>query len=188
MATADCQNWEALGFAGKPAQFSSSGTELVFRCYSSTPRRKIDFAGETVDQVGSFLLGNCFFAPRVSGQVAIQNAINVDRKKKWTGGYLEAQLNAFFWGNDFDRIAMFQLRPNVAYWIGPVGQDTLASSPYTDRLTGQHVTHQRHLAWPGVTPELLQVVLLPGPRSLKSSVNQLDDWKVPGSLTAWGHA
>jgi hypothetical protein len=188
MASADCPNWEALGFACQPEQARSSGTELVFRCYSSAPGRELVFAGKSVDKVGSHLFGNCFFVPRVSGKVAIENAINIDREKKWTAGYLEAQLNAFFWGNDFDRIAMFQLRPGVAYWIGPVGQDTLASSPYIDRLTGQYVAHQRHLAWPGVISELLQVVLAPRQRPLMSCINHLEDWKVLGSLKVWGHA
>ncbi len=186
MAADDCRNWEALGFATRPKLASASGADFIYRCYSSTPKTQLMIGGEHVGDIGSFLYGNCFFAPKVSRLDLIQNAIIVDRKRKWTWTYLERQLNAWFWDNDYDRIAMFQLRPAVAYWIGPVGQGTLAAAPHQDRRTGQYATHQRHLAWPGVSSELLQVVLRPGDRALRSCLHQVDDWKVPGAVTVWG--
>ncbi len=182
MANSIVPKWESLGFANEPKEAQAKGIEHIFRCYSSTPKKKVEIEGEVLGQVGSFLFGNCFFVPKVGGSSSIQNATNIDRRKKWTAPYLESQLNAWFWDNDFERIAMFQLSPGVSYLIGPVGQDTLAASPYTSRSTGLRHTHQRHLAWPSLELELLQVVLLLSSRSVQSVATLLDDWKVPGSL------
>jgi hypothetical protein len=94
-------------------------------------------------------------------------------KKQWTWVYLEQQLNAWFWGNDFERVAMFRLHAGVRYQIGPVGQDTRA---VTDGLV------QRHLPWPGVQPGLWQVRLVDGHRAaLLRSLTLLDEWPIPGA-------
>ncbi len=116
------------------------------------------------------------------------NVINSDGRQRWTGTYLEQQLNAWFWGNDYERIAMFRLRQNVDYWIGPVGQDTLADSPTVDRGTGARIPQQRHLAWPGVKSELLQVVLPLRSGMLRSAMMFVEAWDVRGPITGWGRA
>lgn len=175
------KNWEKAGFARKPERFTSKGAEFLFRCYSLQPRKPIIIDGELADMAGSFLYGNCLFAPNLSGTGPIRNVIDTGRKKRWTWTYLERQLNAWFWGNDYERVAMFKLNPDIAYMIGPVGQDTMADAPHKDRHSGKIVSSQRHLAWPGVVPELMQIVLeVPG-RSLKSSITLIEDWAVPGA-------
>ena len=188
MSNRDCPNWESLGFASSPHLAIAKGTEQIFRCYSSTPRKKVEVCGQGELVAGSFLYGNCFFAPKVSEVNSVQNTTGLDRQKRWTGIYLESQLNAWFWGNDFDRIAMFRIQSSVEYWIGPVGQETLAASPYTNRSTGLVASHQRHLPWPNVASELLQVVLLPCDSELQTQISLLETWKVLGSIGKWGSA
>ncbi len=96
-----------------------------------------------------------------------------DYKRAWTWTYLEQQLNAWFWGNDFERIAMFRLREGVRYRIGAVGQGTRAV------IDGRV---QRHLPWLGVEPELLQVKLLQGSQAaLMRTLTLVDQWPVPGA-------
>lgn len=172
MATGIMPDWEEKGFAGTPSKSKSTGTEFVFRCYSRNPKRPISINIDVADTIGSGLYGNCFFVPKISCSACILNSANIDRKKRWTWTYLEKQLNAWFWGNDYQRVAMFQLGRNVSYWIGPIGQDTRAN---TGSITGI----QRHLAWPGVTPELLQVVL--DVTKIEEAITLVEDWAVPGA-------
>jgi hypothetical protein len=165
----------------------SLGIEVVFRCYSSSPKRVLDVDPAKKATVGSRQYGNCFFVPKVSPDGGITNVVDGDRKRRWTWTYLESQLNAWFWDNEYERVAMYQLHPNVEYHIGPVGQDTLAPAPHRDARTGQQVSHQRHLSWPGVQSELLQVVLVLGNRKPQSVLTHIDDWAVPGA-PRWGSA
>ena len=186
MATRQCADWEVLGFSSPPHLSQANGTEQIFRCYSS--KRKIQTFGDNKIVVGSNLYGNCFFAPKFSGISRVQNAMGLNRKQRWTASYLESQLNAWFWGNDFDRVAMFRVHSSVDYWIGPVGQNTLASSPYVDLSSGLRFSVQRHLAWPNATSELMQIVLLCEDGQLEGHISLLETWKVPGDIGMWGSA
>lgn len=182
MASGLLPAWEKLGFASEPKRFESTGTEILFRCYSSNPRRDHIVGGRKIGTIGSRMLGNCFFVPRFSEDVGILNDLRwPSYRKTWTWEYLEKQLNAWFWDNDYERVAAFQLARRVAYRIGRVGQDTLASAPYIDGRTGCFAPFQEHRPIPGVQPELLQVVLDVPDDALARCTNLIDSWPVPGA-------
>jgi hypothetical protein len=176
-------DYESLGFARVPEVFSSKAGLVVFRCYSNHPHRKIamtDARGKPVtddqgkpvwlDTLGSSNLGNCFFVPAVS-QTGPALTVNGWRsyKSEWTWVYLESQLNAWFWGNDFERIAAYAMMAGTEYRVGPVGQDTMATKD------------QRHLPWPNIEPELRQVTLVGGNAgNLSQQLIEVENWPIPG--------
>lgn len=122
MSPGPLRDWERRGFGSPPAECESKGIEFIFRCYSSTPRRDLVVGGRSVESVGSPLYGNCFFVPRLGLTTSIENASYSDRKRRWTWAYLEQQLNAWFFGNDYERVAMFRLNRGVRYQIGELGR------------------------------------------------------------------
>jgi hypothetical protein len=71
--------WESLEFASPPHSAIVKGTEQVFRSYSSTHKKKVEVCGQGEVVVGSFMSGNCFFAPKVSEVSSFQNTTDLDR-------------------------------------------------------------------------------------------------------------
>jgi hypothetical protein len=57
--------------------------------------------------------GNCFFSPAV-------NSIPLNH---WTAELLERELNAVLWGNLFDYVTRYTIKPGVLYKIGDVAND-----------------------------------------------------------------
>lgn len=92
--------WNDDGFASPPAEITSNGGEVVYRAYGGA----------------SGVLGNCFFAP----------AIGVALICNWTAELLEIELNAALWGNDFEGITRFEIKPDVNYRIGPIAHTDYA--------------------------------------------------------------
>lgn len=90
--------WRENGFSAPPVEKESNGTELVYRAVG----------GQSVK-----LWSNCFFAPVIDGSPLVY----------WTAELLERELNAALWGNDFERVFCFQMRPRVHYEIGPIAHD-----------------------------------------------------------------
>lgn len=127
--------WEKEGFDGVTEQFVSKGIECILRAYSSGVP-DLQGAHGTSNKIG-----NCFFVPgigRFNGEIL---GFNVN-KRLWTGPFLEERLNAFVWGNTFDRLTVWRLIPGVKYEIGSIGQNTRF-----DPGDGSGV--QRYLDWPG---------------------------------------
>jgi hypothetical protein len=183
MSQGSIPEWEKDGFDAPPAEATSTGVNFIYRCFSSTPRRDLVIRGRAVEKVGSHLYGNCFFVPRINSTISIENASSCDYKRLWTWVYLEKQLNAWFWGNDFERVAMFRFHEDVRYRIGTVGQGTRAvTESVQGKARSKSVQVQRHLPWPGVEPELLQVKLFDGSQAaLMRSLTLVADWPVPGA-------
>lgn len=132
-------DWEREGFGSPPEEFVALGCEKIFRAYNpdaDSNRRK----GET--QGTSGLKGNCYFVPSFGMQFG-PISYGPNDTSRWTGPYLEKYLNAWIFGNDFKRVAIFLLKKGASYSIGRVGQDIRYFDPLTGRV-------ERHLAWPGV--------------------------------------
>jgi hypothetical protein len=92
--------WNDEGFASKPKEMTSSGGEIIYRAFGGT----------------SGVLGNCFFTPAVSPKQICH----------WTAEFLEIELNAALWGNDFEGLTKFEIKPNVKYHIGKIAHDNYA--------------------------------------------------------------
>ncbi|WP_290575941.1 hypothetical protein [Ketobacter sp.] len=188
--------WEAEGFARKPQTYVSVGTEIIFRCYSTNPGREVmshDAAAKWNE--GSQLWGNCFFVPLICPEGKIYNdATYTKYKKKWTWEYLESQLNAWFWGNDYERVSAWKINSGVKYRIGLVGQSTMANS--TAKIANKDGSfsatsiQQRHLPWPNLVPELKQVVLDVNGTPTAKEITKIDsmDWKVVKLTYASGNS
>src|SRR3989442_1239376 len=89
--------WNEEGYASPPETRKAMGHEIIFRAYNSGGQR----------------LSNCFFMPSISG-------ISIGY---WTAELLETELNAALWGNNFERIAKFQICKDVEYKVGSIAHD-----------------------------------------------------------------
>ncbi len=103
--------WHDAGFAEPPEQKRANGGERIYRV-SGGP---------------SLALGNCFFVPAL-GAVPINY---------WTSELLERELNAAVWGNEYDQLHVYTMRPGAVYQIGPVAHHNYAGVdhgvPFTQR-------------------------------------------------------
>lgn len=147
--------WERDGFAAPPERYVARGSEIILRAYSPRPG------------AASEMIGNCFFV-HASG-VLSGPIVGFDIEPEcWTGAFLEERLNAWVFGNTFERIAIWVLNPGAEYDIGLIGHDTR----YYDGELGYIV---RHLPWPGGNrTDFRQVVLalpaFPDKRAFKRGV------------------
>jgi hypothetical protein len=93
--------WQDHGFSAPPDIEVSSGTEIIYRAVG----------GASVEP-----WSNCFFTPVVAG-----SPVNY-----WTAEMLERELNAALWGNDFERMFVYQMVAGTRYEIGPIAHDHYA--------------------------------------------------------------
>lgn len=179
-------SWEMAGFGAEPEAYSACGSERVLRAYARST------SNVTYEHGTSKWVGNCFFVPSCgyfSGPIA---GFTIGRRGL-TGAYLEERLNAFFWGNNFERITVWALNPGARYLIGPVGQDTRYE--VRDRKT-HALVRGRHHGWPGAGVGDVRQVCLDIPeladgarlRLIRSLVRPVDDFAVSMPLTRAGHA
>ncbi len=110
-------HWEKMGFAAKPATYTSNGIEKIWRCYSG------GFQDRLGNWQGSRQYSNCYWVFRagtddgpIPNQTIHRDLLNVD--------FLEANLNAALWNNTFQKAGLFQLINGIRYFIGPIGQTT----------------------------------------------------------------
>jgi hypothetical protein len=61
----------------------------------------------------SRMIGRFFFTPQVAGLPRVN----------WTAEFLEKELNAALWGNEFRFLAKFRVFQGVRYKIGPIAHD-----------------------------------------------------------------
>jgi hypothetical protein len=176
--------WERDGFASAPETFTAEGAELVLRAYSPSPT-DLDYKHGT-----SVRIGNCFFVPACGHRTGRIAGFSIDRRK-WTGAFLEERLNAFFWGNAYDRIGIWALNPGTSYNIGLIGQSTRYD--LADRGgTG------RYLDWPASDQYYFRQVTLNLPsgttkdsrdRIIESLIRPIADFGVVNPLSLHhGHA
>jgi hypothetical protein len=116
-------SWGDKGFLRPPAEKPAAGTEIIYRAVG----------GLTVEP-----WSNCFFIPVVAG-----SPVNY-----WTAELLERELNAALWGNDFERVFAYQMRPGVRYEIGPIAHDHYAGFERFAKSPAEQTFEQR--SW--VTP------------------------------------
>src|SRR4051794_16358567 len=93
--------WETQGFAGPPAEFTSTGAERIMRCYSRSFRDRAD------NWHGSRQYGNCFWTFGYGDRTGpiLNHPLDLD---VLTATFLEANLNAALWNNTFQKIGVFQ--------------------------------------------------------------------------------
>lgn len=153
--------WEADGFSGPPETCVAQGDEIVLRAYS----RDID----PVLDVRSERIGRFFFVPACGVTSGPIQGFSID-DAGWTGGFLERRLNAFVFGNSYERIGIWALNPGVPYQIGGIGFDTRTTyqvAPWQEPVTIGGTTRSdralfRHHRAPGDDPFYFrQVMLMP---------------------------
>lgn len=172
--------WEDQGFAAPPEVFVAGGKEIILRAYSESPGSHGPYHGT------SRLLGNCFFVPACGRQEGPIGGFTVNRRG-WTGRFLEQHLNAFVFGNTYERLALFRIEPGIEYSIGAIGQDTRYRA---HALSNTFTVVQRHLPWPGQSPSYFRQIVLRVPlgKTLKEVVTLLGTMAVIMPLTRVAHA
>lgn len=92
-------SWQDAGYASPPDERVATAHEsiCIYRAYNTFGPR----------------LRNCFFTPSLRG-AAIEHL---------TAEILETELNAALWGNNFERVAVFQILEGIKYKIGPIAHD-----------------------------------------------------------------
>jgi hypothetical protein len=115
--------WRDNGFSAPPDVKTASGTEIIYRA---------------VGGVSVKPWSNCFFTPVVAG-----TPVNY-----WTAEMLERELSAALWGNDFERVFVYQMLAGVHYEIGPIAHDDYAGIDGTATSNAERGFYQR--SW--VTP------------------------------------
>ena len=170
--------WEMQGFAAPPEPFVSTGSEVLVRAFNpDAPANRAAATAHAARAPGlsdgerrklamgfghgtSGILSNCFFVPafnQTSGPIMPR----VIDTSGWDGAFLEDNLSAFIFGNDYAALAFYRMPEGIPYSIG-----TVARYP-------RYVSNGRieHWAPKGKTrpnsPILRQIVLRPG------SANQL---------------
>ena len=204
------QWWEKLGFGDEPKLYPANGNEIICRAFSprevyvsafdskpssAPPGPLIRANGDTIRDArlsGSRELSNCFFVGKTGYEkdksgtyLPIQN-YTIPRSK-WTGEYLERNLNAFVWENAFHKVAVFRLEPGTLYLIGSVGQDTQYEVDIYNPQSGKaEPTVQRYIPMSG-SGDFLQVTIKEG-QGLDKSVTKLYDFDVIQPLDRFGSA
>ncbi len=107
--------WEEDGFSGPPEVFVARGAEIILRAYAPTIDPEIDVLSEQ--------LARFFFVPAGGAIAGPIQGFSIDAAA-WTGAFLERRLNAFVFGNSYERIGVWALQPDVPYQIGGIGFDT----------------------------------------------------------------
>jgi hypothetical protein len=175
---------ERDGFGSLPETFVADGSERILRAYS--PRAtSLAFRHGT-----SRRIGNCFFVPACGSTKGPIKGFSVEREK-WTGAFLEERLNAFFWGNAYDRIGIWAMNPGTSYNIGTVGQNTRYD-------LGMEGGIGRYLEWTGADQSYFRQVTLNFPDNttgkgrdqiIKELIRPVDDFAVVQPLSRiYGHA
>lgn len=88
------------GFSHPPDVRNAYGGETIFRAHGGSSQES----------------GNCFFTPAVEGALI----------GSWTAELLERELNAALWGNDFEVLTRYCIKPGVPYKIGAIAHDRYA--------------------------------------------------------------
>lgn len=131
MSDLERTSWGDDGFACPPEEKRAVGGEIVYRAYGGS----------------SNALGVFFFVPVIKGALV----------NYWTAEILEIELNASLWGNDFEKVAKFELLPKIQYQIGPIAHDNYVGNEngifyqrsfVTPSGIFQQVKIDKDLAWP----------------------------------------
>ncbi|HUD27273.1 MAG TPA: hypothetical protein VMQ93_00265 [Novosphingobium sp.] len=142
--------WEREGFASRPEEFVAGGSEIILRAYCNTIDTAHDFVSRKI--------GSCFFVPacgRDEGPVA---SFTLDRAL-WTGAFLEQRLNAFVFGNAYERLGVWALNPGTRYRIGFVGFDTRTTVAVAPEPEYGPITLYRHTFAAGDDPRYFRQVV-----------------------------
>jgi len=159
-------DWQERGFAASPECHTASGIEQIFRAYSD---ERFDepiatAKSTTTDMVGSSLLSNCFFVPMIKSSTGAILNLQVD-PTAWSATFLEINLNAWMWGNRFEKVCQFQLGTGARYWIGPIAQEfsgTFEDHSANKQSNGKPPPTGQVQSWTPIglkTDELRQVVI-----------------------------
>lgn len=132
--------WEKNGFRAPPEPFSSRGGEIIMRAYSEDVRNPF---GTSTNRLGS-----CFFVPACGFSDGPIRGFSIDYKN-WTGSFLEEHLNAWVWGNSYDRLAGFSIiKTGINYDIGFIGQDTMYDLRKTKEYEKSKYAIGKNIPWP----------------------------------------
>ncbi|MGY0777342.1 hypothetical protein ACW7BC_05600 [Azospirillum argentinense] len=116
--------WEGEGFREQPKTYEATGSQFLFRAYSSTWLVPRDTGGFEELTFGSRRIANCFFVFSHGDTFSeIRNPISIN-KSIFTVHFLESELNAALWGNTYKFVGQFSLKKGTIYCIGPIGQTT----------------------------------------------------------------
>lgn len=127
--------WERNGFASQPDKFVASGSEVMLRSYCATIDSMHDFV--------SAKIGRFFFVPALGATSGPPLRFFIDQDT-WTGSFLEQRLNAFVFGNGYERMGVWALNPGVHYEIGFIGFDTRTSVEVGTRAEPGPIPLYRH--------------------------------------------
>ena len=120
--------WQAEGFAGQPELLTADALTVIHR---------------VTGHASTNPTGNCFFVP-AAPTVDVHSLPAIE---------LEYNLNAGIWGNGFQRLHTYGVRPGVRYWRGPVAHVGLVGR------TAPYARFEPPASRP-VRDQLLQVVLV----------------------------